>query len=938
MGLIRKRAVVNKFQKPIVRKLDENYSFLLIIDFESTCWENRNYRTQEIIEFPAVLLNTSNGKIESEFHYYVQPQEQPTLSTFCKELTGITQEQVDEGIPLSLCLTKFTYWIENLEREKNIMFVKSEYVPKGVNAGTIVTWSDWDLNVCLLYEAKRKQIRTPYQLNSWIDLRLAYKVFYQRKPKGLNGALEDVGIIFEGRQHSGLHDSRNTARLAWRMIRDGYKMEVTKSLHGTSTKNTCQPTITEQFKIKKLVDSQKKRSKEELKENPQKKWKESTTPTKIILSHTSTSLTNPKMKPENGFKSPGLSVRDQNIKANSSPSKTINQNNISKSIICPQTFTAKSYPQSFNENMNNNLKNKENLKKTKSFSGNQLKFICDQRSNEKSNVQSASVQNDKTSNVISVNDKALSKSVHFGQKTLVEEKPDDSSNPCTLTDISKKMVTKPTYCQKSTLCTKLTAPGDSLRSAGNQKSYYSNKSGQNSIHSSSVKHGDEKYKSYPMYGQKPYQTVKSEPNGKVACNLKDKGTLTNKAIKGNALNISQNLQKPPPKTRVMMYSSTNIQKQQFKGGSNEADKLDDTKTRSVPSKPPKNPILSIDGQSPKKNLNRISSVITNQETKMKSVLHPVSQTNSILPKIQVNSGNHSCNLQEKSNLLVTADDPPKSAPVNKCKQTSHFPDNRRVKSLNSSNKFGQNANTSSNKFCVNESTLGKERLNKTVQPANISTNKSVQPTNMPANKTAQPTNMPANKIVQPTNMPANKTIQPNKIAQWPVNLVAKSETEPGLPQKKPRQHQIIQASRSMTSPNILPNEFSHRSNILANKFVQRPNFTTLKYLPTSTLTTSKGNTSRVQNTCTLINYGPNDNTKRQRTQSNPSGMMATPPLCNCGRRSKRRMVQNPGPNIGRFFFACRLGSRDDPKVGCGMFQWEKKIDVYNNNKSNSFSS
>lgn len=43
------------------------------------------------VEFPAVLLNTSTGDIESEFHTYVQPQEHPTLSEFCTELTGITQ-------------------------------------------------------------------------------------------------------------------------------------------------------------------------------------------------------------------------------------------------------------------------------------------------------------------------------------------------------------------------------------------------------------------------------------------------------------------------------------------------------------------------------------------------------------------------------------------------------------------------------------------------------------------------------------------------------------------------------------------------------------------------------------------------------------------------------------------------------------------------------
>ena len=32
------------------------------------------------------------------------------------------------------------------------------------------------------------------------------QAFYNRKPKGLNGALQDLGIVFEGREHSGKHE------------------------------------------------------------------------------------------------------------------------------------------------------------------------------------------------------------------------------------------------------------------------------------------------------------------------------------------------------------------------------------------------------------------------------------------------------------------------------------------------------------------------------------------------------------------------------------------------------------------------------------------------------------------------------------------------------------------------------------------------------------
>ncbi|NXY50036.1 ERI2 exoribonuclease, partial [Ceuthmochares aereus] len=61
--------------------------------------------------------------------------------------------------------------------------------------------------------------------------------FYNRKPKGLSGALQDLGLTFTGREHCGLDDSRNTARLAWRMICDGCVLKVTKSLDKAHTKN-----------------------------------------------------------------------------------------------------------------------------------------------------------------------------------------------------------------------------------------------------------------------------------------------------------------------------------------------------------------------------------------------------------------------------------------------------------------------------------------------------------------------------------------------------------------------------------------------------------------------------------------------------------------------------------------------------------------------------
>ena len=61
----------------------------------------------------------------------------------------------------------------------------------------------------------------------------------------------------------------------------------------------------------------------------------------------------------------------------------------------------------------------------------------------------------------------------------------------------------------------------------------------------------------------------------------------------------------------------------------------------------------------------------------------------------------------------------------------------------------------------------------------------------------------------------------------------------------------------------------------------------------------------------------------------------TPPLCHCGRRTRRRAVINPGPNQGRAFFACSFshgrttsGANADKKKsksGCKFFRWEVRL-------------
>merc|ERR550519_3145389 len=239
LGIVRRRRIESKSGESGKDDTDQRLKYLLVIDFESTCWKERaGAPPPEIIEFPVVLLSLTNGKIVSEFHEYVMPVEHPKLSSFCTELTGIRQQQVDDGLPITTCLVLFNQWLSGVrEKEKFAMLSSSSAaavnnLSSAVSLATCVTWSDWDLNLCLENECRRKHIRKPASLSTWIDIRAVYREFYKRKPQGLNGALRELGLSFEGREHSGIEDARNTARLVWRMVQDGWRPQDDKPQDG----------------------------------------------------------------------------------------------------------------------------------------------------------------------------------------------------------------------------------------------------------------------------------------------------------------------------------------------------------------------------------------------------------------------------------------------------------------------------------------------------------------------------------------------------------------------------------------------------------------------------------------------------------------------------------------------------------------------------------
>jgi inhibitor of KinA sporulation pathway (predicted exonuclease) len=102
---------------------------IVVVDVEATCWKQGVFsRKKETIEIGGVLLLPHRAESKwPEFQTFVRPLRLPRLSSFCRELTGITQEEVDTAPSFPEALRRFLDWSQPLERV------------------VLATWSHYDL-------------------------------------------------------------------------------------------------------------------------------------------------------------------------------------------------------------------------------------------------------------------------------------------------------------------------------------------------------------------------------------------------------------------------------------------------------------------------------------------------------------------------------------------------------------------------------------------------------------------------------------------------------------------------------------------------------------------------------------------------------------------------------------------------------------------------
>jgi inhibitor of KinA sporulation pathway (predicted exonuclease) len=186
--------------------------YICVLDFEETCWEDPKIDKSkiEIIEFPSILYKLENNKLEkiSEFHEYVKPVINPTLSEFCIKLTGIKQETVDKADVFSAVFNRHHKWLKEL-------------VPN-MNELSFLTCGAWDLNTQLPRELINKKIKTKDAYSYFINIKDEYEYFYKTKAFGMDKMLQNLGLTLDGKHHSGIDDTRNISKILIKMVSDGH--------------------------------------------------------------------------------------------------------------------------------------------------------------------------------------------------------------------------------------------------------------------------------------------------------------------------------------------------------------------------------------------------------------------------------------------------------------------------------------------------------------------------------------------------------------------------------------------------------------------------------------------------------------------------------------------------------------------------------------------
>jgi inhibitor of KinA sporulation pathway (predicted exonuclease) len=179
----------------LAKKLD----IIIVIDVESTCWEGAPPAGQEseIIEIGICAVDVATGQRIERESILVKP-ERSRVSEFCTQLTTLTQEQVDRGIPFALACS---------------ILIK-QYLSKD---RVWASYGDYDRRQ---FERQCQSRKVSYPFGAThINVKNLFAITYALPHEvGMAEALELLDIPLEGTHHRGGDDAWNIAGILSKLL------------------------------------------------------------------------------------------------------------------------------------------------------------------------------------------------------------------------------------------------------------------------------------------------------------------------------------------------------------------------------------------------------------------------------------------------------------------------------------------------------------------------------------------------------------------------------------------------------------------------------------------------------------------------------------------------------------------------------------------------
>ncbi|KAI6109877.1 ribonuclease H-like domain-containing protein [Pisolithus sp. B1] len=229
-------------------RVKQPYDAFLVLDVEATCLQGAGFDwPNEIIEWPVCLLRwkdrSSKGmasqlEVVDEFRSFVKPTWRPQLSNFCTELTGITQTQVNLAPTFPMVLKMFARFLAQ----------HGLIDPKNGRVLQRICWcSDgpFDIRDFVVKQCFISKIPMPLWLrgdvldvrrlvSGWVathdpfdgqQARTRLTTAHHFRSLNIPHQLRVLGLgQFQGREHCGMDDTRNIARVLVELARRGIRL------------------------------------------------------------------------------------------------------------------------------------------------------------------------------------------------------------------------------------------------------------------------------------------------------------------------------------------------------------------------------------------------------------------------------------------------------------------------------------------------------------------------------------------------------------------------------------------------------------------------------------------------------------------------------------------------------------------------------------------